>query len=122
MASTTLKSLGHRAGRVVETIDERYSTRRCSVCMKLSGPSGLESCDVRQWVCGVPVGHSIWAKAPIGMLATGSSGCNTQHLRDVNGGENIRHSGELQWNGLSLQQRRADTVAPRYWCPFAGTR
>ena len=27
MASTTLKSLGHRAGRVVETIDERYSTR-----------------------------------------------------------------------------------------------
>ena len=112
MASTTLKSLGHRAGRVVETIDERYSTRRCSVCMKLSGPSGLESCDVRQWVCGVPIGN----------IFLGIPGCNTQHLRDVNGGENIRHSGELQWNGWSLQQRRENTVAPRYWRPFAGTR
>jgi len=112
MASATLKSLGHRAFRVVETIDERYSTRRCSVCMKLSGPSGLESCDVRQWVCGVPVGN----------IMLGIRGCNTLHLRDVNGGENIRHSGELQWNGLSLQQRRANTAAPRYWRPFAGTR
>lgn len=99
LASATLKSLGRRAGRVVETVDERYSTRKCSVCMKLTGPSGLAACDIRQWIC---------------------SACGTFHLRDRCGGENIRHTGESDWNSLSSEQR-AEAVAPRYWRP-TGTR
>ena len=89
----------HGAGRVVQIVDERYSTRKCSVCMKLTGPSGLGACDVRQWTC---------------------IACNTFHLRDNNGGENIRQTGETEWN-LSPEKHEG-VAAPRYWRPFAGTK
>lgn len=99
LASATLKSLGHRAGRVVQTVDERYSTRRCCCCTQLTGPYGLSACDVRQWTC---------------------SACGTFHLRDTCGGENIRLTGEISWNQVSFEDR-VKSVAPKYWRP-TGTR
>lgn len=47
----TLKAMGHRAGRVVEKVSEANSTRRCSHCGVLSGPTGLAACVVRAWTC-----------------------------------------------------------------------
>ena len=99
-AYTTLEAMGHRAGRVVEKVSEKDSTRRCSSCQALTGPSGLISCDVRQWVC---------------------SACGADHDRDRNSGENLRHLGETEWQNRSPSDR-AKAVAPRYWRPFAGTR
>ena len=99
-AFAKLTAMGHRAGRVVEKVSEKDSTRRCSCCQALTGPSGLNSCDVRQWVC---------------------SACGADHDRDRNSGENLRHLGEMVWQNRSLSDR-AKAVAPRYWRPFAGTR
>ena len=99
-AYTKLTAMGHRAGRVVEKVSEKDSTRRCSSCQALTGPSGLISCDVRQWVC---------------------SACGADHDRDRNSGENLRHLGETGWQNRSLSDR-VKAVAPRCWRPFAGTR
>lgn len=99
-AYTKLTAMGHRAGRVVEKVSEKNSTRRCSSCQALTGPAGLISCDVRQWVC---------------------SACGADHDRDRNSGENLRHVGETEWQNRSSSDR-AKAVAPRCWRPFAGTR
>ena len=98
-AYSTLEAMGHRAGRVVGKVNERNSTRSCSNCQALTGPAGLDGCVVRHWVCAA---------------------CGTDHDRDVNSGENLRHAGETGWqNRLPGLEKRA---TPRYWRPFAGTR
>jgi len=98
-AYATLESMGHRAGRVVGKVNERNSTRCCSNCQALTGPTGLDGNVVRHWACAA---------------------CGTAHDRDRNSGENLRHAGEMGW-----QNRLSDpgkSVAPRHWRPFAGTR
>ena len=99
-AYATLEAMGRRAGRVVEKVNECNSTRRCSSCQALTGPSGLDNCVVRQWACAA---------------------CGTVHDRDVCSGENLRHAGETGWQNR-LSNNRAQSAAPRYWRPFAGTR
>ena len=98
--NATLKAMGARAGRVVAQVNEAYSTRRCSSCQSLTGPSGLDACVVRQWACAA---------------------CGTSHDRDVNAAELQRQTGEWEWNTRPPGQHDRP-AEPRYWLPCAGTR
>ena len=93
-AFATLTALGHRAGRVVQKVNERNSTRRCSNCQALTGPTGLDMCVVRKWTC---------------------SGCGMRHNRDRCGSVNINHTGILDWNTKSPQDQHQCISEPRYW-------
>ena len=69
---TQLQYKGQQAGRHVEVVNERNTTRVCSSCGSASGPSGLRQLAVRQWVCGE---------------------CGDSHDRDVNAARNILTAG-----------------------------
>ena len=56
------------AGRAVRVVSERNTTRACSSCGSLTGPSGLDMLVVRQWECVE---------------------CGDTHDRDVNAARNI---------------------------------
>ncbi|WP_112141391.1 RNA-guided endonuclease InsQ/TnpB family protein [Glycomyces dulcitolivorans] len=67
-----LESKAARSGRTFVKIDRFFpSTRLCSVCGVLAGPSGLEGLKVRSWACG----------------------CGAVHDRDVNAEVNTRREG-----------------------------
>jgi transposase len=68
MLKTQLQYKGQQAGRSVIIVSERDTTRTCSSCRALTGPSGLDMLDVRTWVC---------------------SACGDTHDRDVNAARNI---------------------------------
>ena len=68
MLKAQLQYKGHQAGRCVQVVNERYTTRACSNCRALTGPTGLDMLAVRTWVC---------------------SGCGGTHDRDVNAARNI---------------------------------
>ena len=68
MLKTQLQYKGQQAGRSVQVVSERYSTRVCGNCGALTGPKGVEQLVVRQWVCGA---------------------CGDTHDRDVNAARNI---------------------------------
>jgi putative transposase len=72
MLKTQLQYKGQQAGRCVTIIDERNTTRACSSCGALTGPTGLDSLVVRTWVC---------------------SECGETHDRDVNAARNILSAG-----------------------------
>jgi putative transposase len=72
MLKTQLQYKGQQAGRSVLIVSERYTTRACSSCGSLTGPTGLDMLDVRVWVC---------------------SGCGDTHDRDVNAAKNILTAG-----------------------------
>jgi putative transposase len=72
MLKTQLQYKGEYAGRSVLIIDERNTTRACSSCGALTGPTGLDSLVVRTWVC---------------------SECGETHDRDVNAARNILSAG-----------------------------
>ena len=59
---------GQQAGRTVEVVSERNTTRACSGCGALTGPAGRTGLVVRQWVC---------------------CECGVTHDRDVNAARNI---------------------------------
>ena len=59
---------GEHAGRTVRIVNERNTTRACSGCGALSGPTGPDSLVVRRWVCAT---------------------CGEAHDRDVNAARNI---------------------------------
>ena len=61
---TQLLYKGQQAGRSVEVVSERFTTRACSP----SGPQGLRQLVVREWTCAE---------------------CGTAHDRDVNAAKNI---------------------------------
>jgi putative transposase len=63
-----------QAGRCVFIVSERNTTRTCSSCKALTGPSGLDMLDVRIWVCRE---------------------CGVTHDRDVNAARNILSAGRL---------------------------
>jgi len=59
---------GEHAGRSVEIVSERNTSRVCSQCGAFSGPQGLRQLVVRAWT---------------------GSGCGEPHDRDVNAARNI---------------------------------
>jgi putative transposase len=67
-----LQYKGQQAGRAVEVVNEAYTTRACSSCGALTGPTGLDMLSVRQWEC---------------------ADCGESHDRDVNAARNIRTVG-----------------------------
>jgi putative transposase len=64
---TQLLYKGQQAGRSVEVVSERFTTRACSQCGSHSGPQGLRQLAVREWTC---------------------ADCGTAHDRDVNAAKN----------------------------------
>jgi putative transposase len=68
MLKAQLQYKGQQAGRSVQIVSERNTTRACSSCGALTGPSGLDMVVVRTWVC---------------------SECGDTHDRDVNAARNI---------------------------------
>ena len=67
-----LQYKGECAGRTVQVVNERNTSRGCSSCGALSGPSGLRQLAVRRWECA----H-----------------CGERHDRDVNAARNILRAG-----------------------------
>jgi putative transposase len=72
MLKTQLQYKGQQAGRSVLIVSERDTTRACSSCKALTGPTGLDMLVVRSWVC---------------------SECGVTHDRDVNAARNILFAG-----------------------------
>jgi len=67
-----LQYKGECAGRTVQVVNERNTSRSCSSCGALSGPRGLRQLAVRRWECA----H-----------------CGESHDRDVNAARNILTAG-----------------------------
>jgi putative transposase len=63
-----LQYKGEHAGRSVEIVQEGFTTRACSSCGCLTGPSGPRALVVRHWCCAA---------------------CGATHDRDVNAARNI---------------------------------
>src|SRR6185369_8778336 len=72
MLKRMLQYKGEHAGRSVEIVSERNTTRACSVCGALLGPTGMDMLAVRHWEC---------------------SECGAGHDRDHNAARNIRYVG-----------------------------
>ncbi len=72
MLKTQLQYKGQQAGRCVRIVSERNTTRTCSSCNALTGPTGLDMLVVRSWVCRA---------------------CSVTHDRDVNSARNILTAG-----------------------------
>lgn len=75
MLKTMLQYKGDHAGRIVEIVNERFTTRACADCGSLCGPSGRTGLVVRGWTCvdcGVTQDRDINAARNI--LARGLSG------------------------------------------------
>lgn len=95
---TQLQYKGQQAGRHVEVVNERNTTRACSGCGALTGPTGLDMLAVRRWVCG---------------------DCGESHDRDVNAARNILTAGlrcraSVRGNeSLPPSARRAGPHRPR---------
>jgi putative transposase len=72
MLRAQLHYKGQQAGRSVYIVNERNTTRACSSCGALTGPTGLDMLVVRAWICGR---------------------CGDTHDRDVNAAKNILLAG-----------------------------
>lgn len=84
-----LESQAARAGRTFVKVDRFFpSTRLCSACGALTGPSGLEGLKIREWACG----------------------CGAFHDRDRNAEIDIRCEGQrLAREGVLVAAGLADT-------------
>jgi putative transposase len=69
------------SGRQLLEVPSKNSTKTCSACGSLSGPTGYAGLSVRQWTC---------------------SACGADHDRDVNAAINTLHAGV----GITLEHRR----------------
>jgi IS605 OrfB family transposase len=67
-----LQYKGEHAGRSVAVVNERNTTRACSCCRALTGPTGQDMLAVRHWGCPA---------------------CGTEHDRDQNAARNILYVG-----------------------------
>jgi IS605 OrfB family transposase len=72
MLKRMLRYKGEHAGRSVEVVSERNTTRACSFCGALLGPKGKDMLVVRHWDCSV---------------------CGAEHDRDQNAARNILYVG-----------------------------
>lgn len=90
---TMLHYKGQQAGRIVQVVNESYTSRACSGCGCLSGPTGLDMLAVRRWTC---------------------ADCGESHDRDVNAARNILRRAEAS---VSFSGERA---APTGDCMNAG--
>jgi putative transposase len=72
MLKRMLQYKGEHAGKSVEVVSERNTTRACSFCGALLGPKGKGMLSVRHWECSV---------------------CGAEHDRDQNAAGNIRYVG-----------------------------
>lgn len=72
------------SGRQIIEVPSKNSTKTCSACGALTGPTGYAGLSVRQWECSV---------------------CGAAHDRDVNAAINTLHAGL----GLSHERRREAT-------------
>lgn len=71
---------GANHGRVVKLVDTKNTTKTCSTCGRLSGPTGLGGLAVRSWEC---------------------MDCGSVHDRDINAAKNILNFGL----GYNLEQK-----------------
>lgn len=89
MLKNFLDYKSQQAARSFSVVNENYSTRACSGCGALTGPTGLAMLVVRQWKC---------------------SECGDIHDRDVNAARNIATAGSrcrasVRGNELSHEHR-----------------
>jgi transposase len=82
-AMLTYKS--RTGGREYLEVPSKFSTRTCSTCGSLSGPTGYAGLSIRLWGCAV---------------------CGIAHDRDVNAAVNTLHAGL----GISLERIREDAL------------
>jgi putative transposase len=85
---TQLLYKGEYAGRSVRIVNERYTSRACSLCDALTGPTGVNGLRVRSWIC---------------------RGCGAFHDRDVNSARNMLTAQRLppSVHGNETSQRHA---------------
>ena len=51
MLKAYLQYKGQQAGRIVQIVSERNTSRTCSSCDALTGPRGVNGLRVRRWTC-----------------------------------------------------------------------
>jgi len=91
MLKAQLQYKGQQAGRCVQIVNERDTTRTCSSCGARTGPTGLDMLAVRVWMC---------------------SGCGDTHDRDVNAAKNILLAGRCP-PSVSGNESLPSVIAPR---------
>jgi hypothetical protein len=74
-----------------QVVNEKNTTRECSNCRALTGPSGLRHLAVRQWVC---------------------VNCGESHDRDVNSARNILIAGSRCGTSVSGNESSPEERAP----------
>lgn len=84
-----LQYKGEHAGRSVSVVNERNTTRACSVCGAFTGPTGTDKLGVRHWVCPE---------------------CGTGHDRDINAARNILNAGLRMPASVRGNKSLPDTV------------
>jgi transposase len=90
-----LQYKGKHAGRSVQVVCERNTSRACSSCGSFSGPQGVNGLRVRSWVC---------------------SECGASHDRDVNAARLILLRGEVS------SSVRGNESSPRVRQPSQASR
>ncbi len=104
MLRTMLQYKGHQAGRIVEIVNEKSTTRVCSNCGCASGPSGLKQLGVTGWTCtDCGAVHSRDVNAARNILARGLSGPSA----GTNGGRatRVKRSAENASGGQAQQEQ-----------------
>jgi putative transposase len=89
MLKRMLQYKGEYAGRSVAVVSERNTTRTCSVCGSLTGPTGTDMLGVRRWDCPE---------------------CGTGHDRDVNAARNILNAGLRTPASVRGNESMPDTI------------
>jgi putative transposase len=84
LLKTQLLYKSESAGRCVQIVNERNTSRACSSCGSLTGPKGVNELRIREWTC---------------------VRCGAAHDRDVNAARNILLAGRTR---PSLRKRGAD--------------
>lgn len=84
-----LQYKSEHAGRTVVIVSERNTTRTCSVCGALTGPTGTDMLGVRHWVCPE---------------------CGTGHDRDQNAARNILNVGLRTPASVRGNESMPDTI------------
>ena len=93
---TQLQYKGKNAGRSVQIVDERNTSRACSACKALTGPVGVNGLRVRLWICRA---------------------CGVTHDRDVNAARNILAAGRCRPSMCGNESSCREAPPSRAYCP-----